>query len=76
MANAYEVSAAPKPGTVRLAGWVPGATGLKFFGSDDEAMAWLDSSLNAGSRTVYRLVIGEVDKMSLVPAAPCYLRAE
>jgi hypothetical protein len=76
MALAYEVSSPPRAGTVRLAGWAPGSSGLKFFASEEEAAGWLGSPLNAGSRLVLRLTFAEVERLKLVvPPAP-YLEAE
>ena len=73
---AYDVSDTPAEGAVRLAGWAPGGSGLKFFKDEQEAIKWLQSSLNAGQRRVFQIQIGPVQPMKLVPQPGPYLEPE
>lgn len=74
----YDVSGVPAEGAVRLAGWLPGATGLVFFATEEQAIAWLcdRNGQPIPHRAVFSVQFGPVARYQLVVPPGPYLKCE
>lgn len=74
----YDTSGPPQEGGIRLAGWLPGATGLVFFATEDQAIAWLHDRNGRliEHRAVFLVQFASAERFKLVAPPGPYLKLE